>query len=133
MVTLRQDTKGNFSARKRLPEDVREEYGEPTGNCFEAKFSAAASKGARLRRGVCFATGRQRSMHVSKPSAHSAPARALSLTPRQARALAGEWYEWFVARHPDKRHTREWEELRDRVQEGFRGSCWRCRMGAERP
>jgi hypothetical protein len=27
MVGLRQDTKGNFGARKRLPDDVREEYG----------------------------------------------------------------------------------------------------------
>jgi hypothetical protein len=27
MVSLRQDSNGNFIARKRLPEDVREEYG----------------------------------------------------------------------------------------------------------
>ena len=24
----------------------------------------------------------------------------IALTPQQARALAGEWYEWFIARHP---------------------------------
>jgi hypothetical protein len=37
MVTLRQDTKGNFGARKRLPDDVREEYGRRHGQRFEAK------------------------------------------------------------------------------------------------
>ena len=46
MVGLRQDTKGNFSARKRLPDDVREEYGLRHGQRFEAKFFAAADTGA---------------------------------------------------------------------------------------
>ena len=45
MVTLRQDTRGNFSARKRLPDDVREEYGRRYGQRLEAKFFASASKG----------------------------------------------------------------------------------------
>ena len=45
MVTLRQDTKGNFSARKRLPDDVREEYGRRHGQRLEAKFFAAAKTG----------------------------------------------------------------------------------------
>jgi hypothetical protein len=42
----------------------------------------------------------------------------VSLTPRQARALAGEWYLWFVERHPvtDARH---WEDLRDQVNEAL--------------
>ena len=38
MVMLRQDDKGNFNARKRLPDDVREEYGRRHGQRFEAKF-----------------------------------------------------------------------------------------------
>lgn len=46
MVSLRQNTKGNFSARKRLPDDVRAEYGRRYGQQFEAKFFAPASKGA---------------------------------------------------------------------------------------
>jgi hypothetical protein len=36
MVTLKKDSNGNFSARKRLPEDVREEYGRQFGQRFEA-------------------------------------------------------------------------------------------------
>jgi hypothetical protein len=46
MVTLRQDTKGNFSARKRLPDDVRDDYGRRYGARFEAKFSAPSTVGA---------------------------------------------------------------------------------------
>src|ERR1700722_16957006 len=50
MVTLRQDTRGNFSARKRLPDDVREEYGRRFGQRLEAKFFAPASVGAHAAR-----------------------------------------------------------------------------------
>jgi hypothetical protein len=42
MVSLYQDNKGNYRARKRLPEDVREDYGCLYGPRFEAKFSAPA-------------------------------------------------------------------------------------------
>ena len=45
MVTLRQDSRGNFSARKRLPDDVREGYGRLYGARHEAKFFAPASIG----------------------------------------------------------------------------------------
>jgi integrase len=118
MVTLRQDTKGNFCARKRLPEDVREEYGERYGQRFEAKFFAAASKGAAEARRL-FRDWETEVDARTETIRAQRTGQGLSLTPRQARALAGEWYEWFVARHPAKDH-KKWEELRDRVQEGFR-------------
>ena len=43
----------------------------------------------------------------------------IALTPRQARALAGEWYDWFVARHPTS-DLQKWEALRDEVHEAMR-------------
>ena len=43
----------------------------------------------------------------------------IALTQRQARALAGEWYEWFVARHPTS-DLRTWEDLRDKLHEAER-------------
>ena len=45
MVSLRRDSNGNFIARKRLPDDVREKYGRLYGARFEAKFSSLASLG----------------------------------------------------------------------------------------
>lgn len=45
MVHLRQDSKGNFITRRRLPDDVRDEYGRRYGARHEAKFFAPASLG----------------------------------------------------------------------------------------
>jgi hypothetical protein len=50
MVTVRQDNKGNYSARKRLPANVREEYGRRHGQRLEAKFFAPAGVGAHAAR-----------------------------------------------------------------------------------
>jgi integrase len=43
----------------------------------------------------------------------------VGLTPQQARALAGEWYEWFIRRHPLWNLT-SWEHLQDRAYEALR-------------
>jgi integrase len=43
----------------------------------------------------------------------------VTLTPPQARALAGEWYEWFLARHPPSDEGK-WETLRDQVHDALR-------------
>jgi len=45
MVRLRQDRNGNYIARKRLPDDVWDEYGRLHKARFEAKFFAHASVG----------------------------------------------------------------------------------------
>ena len=43
MASLSQDSQGNTKARKRLPDDVREEYGRVYGRRFEEKFHAPAT------------------------------------------------------------------------------------------
>jgi hypothetical protein len=48
MIKLRQDRNGNFIARKRLPDDVREEYGRRHKAHHEAKFSRPASVGPHV-------------------------------------------------------------------------------------
>jgi hypothetical protein len=50
MVKLRQDSTGKYIARKRLPDDVREEYGRRHKAHYEAKFFAPASDGASHRK-----------------------------------------------------------------------------------
>ena len=42
MVTPRQDSKGNYILRKKLPDDVREDYGRLYGARHEAKRSVPA-------------------------------------------------------------------------------------------
>jgi len=43
MVRLRQDRRGNYVDRKRLPDHIREEYGRLYGPSFEAKLSLPGS------------------------------------------------------------------------------------------
>ena len=118
MVTLRQDANGNFRARKRLPNDVREEYGRRHGQRLEVKFFAAAGKGAaegkqEFRDWETAIAGRIAAIRAERSG------EGIALTPRQARALAGEWYEWFVAKHPVNKGSK-WEALRDQVYEALR-------------
>ena len=94
MVTLRQDSKGNYSARKRLPDDVREEYGRRHGPRLEAKFSAPIGTKPQAAKQLfnewlAEAEGRIAAIRAERKG------EGITLTPRRARALAGEWFEWF--------------------------------------
>jgi hypothetical protein len=41
--------------------------------------------------------------------------------PKDARALAGEWYRWFTERHTQKaRAPTYWEDLRESVSDAVR-------------
>ncbi len=118
MVSLRQDDKGNFSARKRLPDDVREEYGRRYGQRFEAKFFATANAGAGEAKRLFREWENEVDARIEAIRAERT-GEGVALTPVQARALAGEWYEWFIARHPASDEG-QWEALRDQVHEALR-------------
>ena len=118
MPRLAQDTKGNYRARKRLPDDVREEYGRLYGPSLEARFSAPASTKphvAKQRYGDWLSEVERRIAAIRAER----KGEGISLTPRQARALAGEWYDWFIARHPTS-NLKKWEDLKDHVHEALR-------------
>ena len=118
MVTLRQDTKGNFSARKRLPNDIREEYGHRYGARLEAKFSAPATVGAQAAKQMFRDWETEVAARIAAIRAERT-GEGVTLTPQQARALAGEWYEWFVARHP-LRDLQTWDLIRDQLHDALR-------------
>jgi integrase len=118
MVSLRRDTKGNFSARKRLPNDVREEYGRRHGQRFEAKFFASANKGAAEAKRLFREWEDEVDAHIEIIRSERT-GKGIALTPRQTRALAGEWYEWFLARHPVSDEVK-WKALRDQVHDALR-------------
>ena len=110
MVKLRQDGKGNYSARKRLPDDVREEYGRLYGPRLEAKFSAPASdgpQGAKQLFNDWLAEVEKRIAAIRAEQRGD----GIDLTRKDALALAGEWYSWFVARQEaDLGKPERWEE-----------------------
>jgi integrase len=118
MASLTQDIKGNYRARKRLPDDVREDYGRLHGQRYEAKFSASAgSKPAVAKQlfgeWLAEVEGRIAAIRAQRKG------EGISLTHKQARALAGEWYDWFIERHP-LGDREAWEELQDEVQRALR-------------
>lgn len=91
---------GGFTARKRIPADVREEYGRLFGNGkpqWEAWFNSGPVPiglvRAKLREWLSDIEARIANLRAErKGEGHT-------LSPMQARALAGEWYLWWTTRH----------------------------------
>jgi hypothetical protein len=108
MVKLRQDSNGNYIARKRLPDDVRDEYGRRHKARYEAKFFARAGVGPNAAK-----------QKFREWDAEELRGEGVTLTRQQARALAGERYQWFVARHPTS-DLEKWDAIRDQVHEALR-------------
>jgi hypothetical protein len=111
MVSLSQDNKGKYRARKRLPDDVREEYGRLYGARHEAKFSAPndLTKQEAIRRygeWVAEIEARISSIRAQRND------QGMSSTRLQTRALAGDWYHWFIKRHPSV-STQVWLDLKE--------------------
>jgi integrase len=101
MAHLHQKPNASYSARKRLPVDVREEYGRLYGPRFEAKFFAPASIGrhaAGQRFRIWEAEVAQRIETIRRVQRGE----GIDLDRKQAVALAGEWYKWFVARYEEE-------------------------------
>jgi integrase len=117
MVSLRRDDNGNFSARKRLPNDVREEYGRRYGQRFEAKFFVAADRGqAEAKR--LFAEWEAEVANRVAAIRAAQRGEGIDLSRKDALGLAGEWYNWFISRHEDdpgkpERWDSEWWLLID--------------------
>jgi len=132
MVTPVRGPDGAYRARKRLPADVREEYGRLYGPRHEAKFFRPAStKPHEAKREFCewLAEVESRIDAIRKQR----KGEGIALTHQQARALAGDWYKWFVARHPlsDRAH---WEHLRENIHEALRAAVGEARWeAAENP
>jgi integrase len=91
---------GAFKARKGIPKDVRDEYQALYGVRWEELFHAPAGcspQQAKVLRSEweaeiesCIAALRAK----QRGEGHD-------LTQREARALAGEWYRWFVGQHEE--------------------------------
>ena len=117
MVTLTQDGKGNYRARKRLPDDVRAEYGDAFGPRVEAKFYAPASTNRKQAERLFHEWSADVDTRIANIRAER-KGEGVSLTRQQARALAGEWYDWFLARHSSG--DMDAERARDQVHEAMR-------------
>jgi len=93
---LASTNKGGFIARKVIPFDVRDEYAKLYGQRTEERLNTGPLPVSLAR-----AKHREWSSEIEARIANIRAARkgeGRTLTPKEARALAGEWYHWFTAR-----------------------------------
>jgi integrase len=113
MVALKRRKTGGYVARKVIPTDVREEYAALYGMGWEEKLSIPASTPpheAKAQHGEWLAEIETRiaALRAAKTGARQ------PLTRRNAHALAGEWYRWFLGQHEgDLRTPSHWRRLSD--------------------
>src|SRR5689334_16775625 len=111
MPKLKRLKSGAFSARKVIPKDVRDKYCALFGGGWEERFYAKAgtATGDAKREMNEWLAEIERWIAAIRDEAAG---RGRSLTRREALALAGEWYQWFIARYEDNPGDPEgWEEL----------------------
>ena len=100
MITPRVSKSRSITGRKAIPKDVRPDYERLYGQKWEVKLTLPA--GAKPQE-VKVRTGEFMAMVETQIEAIRAAQRGegQSLTQRQALALAGDWYIWYVARHEE--------------------------------
>lgn len=128
MTSLRRAKNGDWFARKRIPHDVRSAYESAHGKRQEERFRLSAS----LSQGAAAQAFRdwdaEVSSRIERLRAKARGEGEPTLTPRQAHALAGAWYAWFIAEHEEDPGTvDEW----DFVAYEYEAVCLRFRSRDE--
>jgi hypothetical protein len=100
MPTLKPAKSGARKLRKRLPADVRVEYQSLYGPAWEEKLTIPASTPpekakAEYAAWLAKVEGRIGALRASKGG------KGTDITQRQADALAGDWYRWYIAQHEE--------------------------------
>jgi hypothetical protein len=100
--------RGGFIARKTIPKDVRDDYAKVYEQRTEERFYSGLVP-------ILVARAKHREW-MSEIESRIANIRAAwngqgqVLTPKEARGLAGEWYQWYVAREANRLSVAVWEE-----------------------
>jgi integrase len=117
MAAQNLSTTGSKKSRKAIPKDVRAEYKRLYGVSHEAILvvpAGTSSAQAKALHGQWLAEVETRIERIR------AMAKGLGqpLTPRNALALSGRWYSWFIARHADDPGAPEhWAERKEHLLE----------------
>jgi integrase len=117
-TTLTPTKSGGFTARKRIPEDVQAAYEPLYGVRWEERLRLPPIPihlaRAKHRDWLTEIESRVVNLRAVRAGA------GRSLAPKDARALAGEWYHWFTERHiEDARTAAHWEDLRDKINDAL--------------
>jgi integrase len=113
MTALVQTKSGAWSARKGVPKDIRDEYARIYGAGWEARFHAPVGT-TTPRAKALFSEWLSEVENRIAALRSTQKGEGLNLNTKEARALAGEWYQWFVARHEsDPGKPARWSALED--------------------
>ena len=99
-------------ARKGIPKDVREACGRLTNGCWEARLRNPRNLNppeAKRQFTEWLPEVERRVARIKSEAAGEGP--VLSTTP--ARALAGDWYRWFLAQHGEEFGDQESPDMPD--------------------
>jgi hypothetical protein len=115
MPKLKRLKSGAFSARKVIPKNVRHEYRTHFGGGWEERFYARA--GTPLGEAKAALSDWLAKIEARITAVRDGAGQRRSLTPREALALAGEWYLWFVQqRDDDPGDPAYWDVLQDDIR-----------------
>jgi integrase len=110
---------GGWRARKRVPPDVQDAYAALYGVRWEERLTLEVMTVDRAR-----LKHREWENEIDARVINIRAERkgeGQTLTPKQARALSGEWYQWFTERHLKRTMPAEhWENLRERINDTLR-------------
>jgi hypothetical protein len=113
MVALKRQKAGGFAARKVVPKDVRDEYARIFGVGWEEKLSIPAGCSHHEAKAHC-------GEWLAEIETRIGALRALKkgegqpLTRRNAHALAGRWYSWYITKQEkDLRTPSHWRSMSD--------------------
>ncbi len=101
MTTLRRAPNGDWFSRKIIPQDVRTAYRDTFGVSQEARFRCPASTREGQAKQEFRDWDAEITSRIERLRSEARGEGLPSLTQRQARALAGDWYAWFVRRHEE--------------------------------
>jgi hypothetical protein len=128
MAGLTRIRNGGYRARKGIPKDVRTGYQKLFGPGWEAKLFLPAGMPlpeakAKFAEWLAEIETRIESIRARQRG------EGQGLTQKQARALAGEWYSWFIARYEEapgkpERWSRAFDELIDALDDMDPEKMW---------
>src|SRR5215467_12452356 len=100
MATLRRRKSGTWGARITIPKDVRADYQALYAKHVEELFYAGPDC-PRQRAQVLFSEWQANIKSRIATLGAQQRGEGHDLTQREARALAGEWYRWYVGQHEE--------------------------------
>jgi integrase len=115
MVGLNPRKSGGYIARKAIPHDVREAYAKLYGLRREERFTLSGEFSQAVAKAKHSEWLAEIETRIEKLRAHQ-NGRGQPLTQKQAQALAGQWYRWFISQHEDNPGSaKQWRAVIDHL------------------